>query len=52
MRLVTLALASSLALSGTFALAHGYKHHHHMRHSMNMMRGPATPTGQRRGRRL
>jgi hypothetical protein len=40
MKFATAALASALALSSTFALAHGYKHHN-MRHSMNMMRGSA-----------
>ena len=33
MKLATLALASMLALSGPFALAHGQRHHHHWRHS-------------------
>jgi hypothetical protein len=32
MKLATVALASVLALSGPFALAHG-RHHHHWRHS-------------------
>ena len=40
MRFATVALASVFALSSTFALAHGYRHHH-MRHSMHMMRGGA-----------
>jgi len=40
MRFATLALASVFALSSTFALAHGSRHHH-MRHSMNMMSGGA-----------
>ena len=40
MRIATLALVSVFALSSTFALAHGYRHHH-MRHSMNMYRGSA-----------
>jgi hypothetical protein len=31
MRLATLAFAFVLGLSGSFALAHGYKHSHHKR---------------------
>ena len=44
MRFATLALASVFALSSTFALAHGSRHHH-MRHSMNMMSGWRTRSG-------
>jgi hypothetical protein len=37
MKLTTLALASVFALSSTFALANGQRHHHHWRNSMNSM---------------
>ena len=53
MRLTTLALASVFAPSSTFAIAHGYKHHHmrHSMNSMNRMHGPAAsdPNGTASG---
>ncbi|WP_035687431.1 hypothetical protein [Bradyrhizobium sp. Cp5.3] len=42
MKTATLILAVALALSGSYASAHGAKRHHHhgLFNSMNMMRGP------------